>query len=494
MEQLLKPNVASVEEQVARILASPQFRDSPRLQTFLRFVVSLTLADRANEIKESTIAAEVFGRADTPDDSIVRSAARRLRTRLEEYYADNSAPSPVRIVIPKGSYVPEIYSSPAPPMPDKASIVCKADRPDRRLAWGILAAGALALACCGAAAVLWRHGSETQRRNLEAQELYLKGRYYWSKRTPEALNRAVDCFTQAVVKDPGDARAYAGLADSYNLLSEYTVMPYQEAFKRAISAAQTAIALNGSLAEAHNSLAFASFYGAWDAFTAEREFNRALVLNPNYGTAHHWYATFLMSIGREHEALAEIERAQTLDPSAKSILADKGLILMNAGEVNAAQALLEEIAASDPQFLSPHRYLAEVYLLEKRYIDYLSESRKGALLSQDINGLAIVRAGEKGFAIGGASGMAEAMLRTQETSPQTDGQYYRLAQLCALLNEHSRAVQYLRLPLAGHDIHLAVLTVDPYFASLRREPEFQEIVNRVGLARQALAVARLAPE
>ncbi len=111
--EVLKPSAAHVEEQLARIVASPQFRESPRLQTFLQFVVALTLEGKADQIKESTISSEVFGRADMPDDSIVRSAARRLRTRLEEYYRQAGIGDPVHIAIPKGSYVPEIEERPS---------------------------------------------------------------------------------------------------------------------------------------------------------------------------------------------------------------------------------------------------------------------------------------------------------------------------------------------------------------------------------------------
>ncbi|MGA8026482.1 MAG: hypothetical protein WB992_05010 [Bryobacteraceae bacterium] len=358
---VVKPSASEVEEQLARILTSPQFHESPRLQTFLRFVVSLSLEGKADQIKESTIASEVFGRTDVRDDSIVRSAAGRLRSRLEEYYQQTGASDAVRIVIPKGSYVPEIRELPplglegTPGRGSEETSGARASasglstphkslgqptRPTRKLWWAIAASAVLAIAATGA--ILWReHAGADHHANLEARELYLKGRYYWSKRTPDDLNRAVDYFTQAIVKDPRDAEAYVGLADSYNLLSEYTAMPYQEAFKRAIAAAKTAIELDGNLPEAHNSLAFASFYGDWDAVTAEREFRRALELNPNDGTAHHWYATFLMSVGREREALAEIERSQALEPSSQSIVADKGLILFYTGQVEPSRTPLE---------------------------------------------------------------------------------------------------------------------------------------------------------
>lgn len=151
--------------------------------------------------------------------------------------------------------------------------------------------------------------------NPAARDLYLKGRYYWNKRTPADLNMALDYFTQAIVSDPNYARAYVGTADCFNLLREFSVMPEEEAYPQAMAAARKAIELDGSLAEAHNSLAFGTYYWSMDAAGAEREFRQALGLDPNYALAHHWYATFLVSIGRNQEALNQIEMAQQLDSS-----------------------------------------------------------------------------------------------------------------------------------------------------------------------------------
>ena len=150
----------------------------------------------------------------------------------------------------------------------------------------------------------------------EAQDLYLKGRYYFEKRTPADLNQAVDFFTQAIVHDPGYAAPYVGLADSYNLLREYSAMLPEEAFPRALAAASKAVELDPNSAEAHNSLAFASYWGFFDAATADREFKRAIELDATLPRAHHWYATFLVAIQRNQEALVEIERARRLDPSS----------------------------------------------------------------------------------------------------------------------------------------------------------------------------------
>src|ERR1700735_2849150 len=141
-------------------------------------------------------------------------------------------------------------------------------------------------------------GARHHAPDPDAEQLYLKGIYYWQKRTPESLNQAVDYFTQAVVRDPQYAEAYVGLADCYNLLREYTVMPASEAYPRAMAAAKRAIALDDSLSGAHSSLAFVDFYWSWDVAGAQREFQRAIELDENSVLAHHWYATFLLALGR----------------------------------------------------------------------------------------------------------------------------------------------------------------------------------------------------
>ncbi|MFI5117260.1 MAG: tetratricopeptide repeat protein [Terriglobales bacterium] len=142
--------------------------------------------------------------------------------------------------------------------------------------------------------------------NPEARDFYLKGRYEWDKRTPESLNQAVDYFTQAIVHDPNYAQAYVGLADCYNLLREFSAMPPEEAYPRALAAAKKAVELDDSSADAHTSLAFATFYGNFDAAGAEREFRRALALNPSDAQAHHWYAKSLFAEGRYAEDLVQI--------------------------------------------------------------------------------------------------------------------------------------------------------------------------------------------
>src|SRR5271155_786247 len=248
----------------------------------------------------------------------------------------------------------------------------------------------------------------------EAEQLYLKGIYYWQKRTPETLNQAVDYFTQAVVRDPQYAEAYVGLADCYNLLREYSEMPPAEAYPRALAAAKRAVALDDSLSGAHSSLGFVDFYWSWDVAGAQREFVRALTLDPNSVIAHHWYGTYLLHLGRFAEALQEIETAQRLDPNSSPILADKGLVLFYAGQQEQAVELLKQLSATEPDFLSPHNYLAIIHLAQAEYPQYLAESRKAAALLHDQARLEIVAAGDKGLARGGAQGMWNAMLKVQQ--------------------------------------------------------------------------------
>jgi Tfp pilus assembly protein PilF len=316
----------------------------------------------------------------------------------------------------------------------------------------------------------------------EAQDLYLQGLYHWNKRTPQDLNQAVDNFTQAIVRDPKYAPAYAGLANCYNLLREYTVMPASEAYPRAIAAAQRAIALDDSLAEAHNSLAFADFYWSWDAAGAEREFRRAIELDPNSVLGHHWYATFLMTIGRAQEALAEIEIARKLDPQSSAILADKGLILFSAGQNGQAIALLKQIEATDPTFLSPPAYLTVIYLEIKNYRDYLEEARKTALLLHDQDRLRILAAGEKGFAAGGGPGMLRSMLPVQqELYAKGRLEAYELASTYCLLGDKQRALSLLQVSVEKREALDVALRVDQNLETLHDDPTFRKLIARVGL-------------
>jgi Tfp pilus assembly protein PilF len=314
----------------------------------------------------------------------------------------------------------------------------------------------------------------------EAQELYLKGEYHWAKRTPDDLNKAVDYFTQSIVKDPSYAQAYVGLADCYNLLREFSVMPPDEAYPRALAAAQKAVELDDTSPGAHTSLAFATYYWNWDPATAEREYKRALELDPNFVQAHHWYATFLLTSGRIPEALDQIEQARKLDPSSTTIQADKSLILIDAGRKSEALALLKQLESTDPALASTHSYLAAMYLDRKDYENFLAESKKAAQLRHNEAALAIATAAERGFAAGGVNGMREGMIPVQKEMVDRDlGSAFELATNCALLGRKEEALRYLQVAYEKREAGLLYLSRNPDFNILHDDLIYKEITERV---------------
>ena len=315
-----------------------------------------------------------------------------------------------------------------------------------------------------------------------AQDFYLKGRFYFEKRTPEDLNTAVDEFTQAIVHDPAYAQAYVGLADSYSLLREYSTMPVLEAEQRARAAAQKAVELDPNLAEAHTSLAFAEFWGSLDAVNADREFRRAIELDPNLARAHHWYATFLIEILRSQEALAEIELARQLDPSSKAILADKGMLLFDAGRADDALALLTQMEAADPNFRSAHQYLAAVYWEQANYEAALAEYRKEATLRGNDDAVKQVEAQQGALRTGGALGLFQFRLaKALQSYEHENGSPFAVAIVYGHLQRRDEAMKYLELARQHHDIGLTEVESAPELRWLHSDPEFRKLVAGIGM-------------
>ncbi len=316
----------------------------------------------------------------------------------------------------------------------------------------------------------------------EAVELYLKGSYFWNKRTPAELDRAVQYFNLAIAKDPTYAEAYMGLANCYNLLREYTTMPAEEAYPKAKAAAERAIALNDRLADAHTALAFVEFYWSRDMPRAERAFRRALELDPNSVRAHHWYGTALLHLGKFDLALAEISKAQQLDPRSRAILADKGLILYYAGHVQEAVDLLEQLAESEPDYLSPRAYLSAIYFAEKNYESYVKEELLAARLLGDSNRASVAESAGDAFKSSGPAAMLAAILKEQERVYSAGGgNAYALARTHALLGDQSRALSLLKEANAKRDQGMLGMRIDPALASLRSNADFQHLLVDVGL-------------
>jgi len=318
--------------------------------------------------------------------------------------------------------------------------------------------------------------------NPEAERLYLEGRYYWNERTAAGFNHAIDDFTQAIVADPQCAKAYAGLADSYNLIREYTSMPEDDALRRAEAAARKAVELDPNLSEAHRALAFPLFWRKRDVPAAEREFERAIALNPNDGTARLWYANALTFNGEHEKALVQINRAQELDPSSSSVRADKGRVLYDAGKKDEAIALLRQMKKNEPAFVSPHRYLAQIYFEAGQYPEYFLEAEEVARLVNRPDDEKLIAAEKAGFNRGGLNGMLQSRLEEQKKLYQKDKiPAYALAETAALLGKKVEALAYLKASHQRHESEFAFIERDGTLGNLRDEPAYRQMVAELGL-------------
>ena len=386
--------------------------------------------------------------------------------------------------------------APAAPQPAPGEFV-SAEPKRRTLFWLSASAIAVILVAAAGGFLVLRHRSHTGSASRgdhpsgapapahhvpdsEAQQFYLKGRYYWSRRTEGSLRQAIDAFTQAVVHDSDYAQAYAGLAECYDLMPEFSSMPRSEAFPRAMAAARKAVRLDDSLGEAHRALGFALFYWEWKVPAALAEYQRAIALDPRDEEAHHWYATSLLSLGRFQEARVEIDKAQQLEPASRSILCDQALIHFSVGETTPVIEKLREIEQAEPDFVSAPRYLARIAFSQRDYRTFIAQSKRLADISGDKRLLALVTAAQRGLNKSGERGMLDAMRNVQQKefdSGQASG--FELARTCARLGRKQEAVAALRRAVAAHDYDVMGISANVDFDSLRGDPAFEDLVRQI---------------
>ena len=313
-----------------------------------------------------------------------------------------------------------------------------------------------------------------------AQEAYLKGRYLWNHRTDGSLRQAVDAFTQAVARDPDYALAYAGLADSYNLMPQFTSMPKSQAFPRALAAARKAVALDDSLSEAHRALAFALFYGDWDVNAAFREYRRAIELDPKDVEAHDWYANSLQLAGRDAAAIAENEKAKELDPTSRVVLANEAFVRYWTGERTQSVAKLKELERNEPDYLTPPHYLAKIFFAERDFPAYIAELRRTASLSRDPENAALAKAAERGWSRGGERGLLEQLrdfYRHGYEMGQTSS--FNLAHMCALLGQKEDADRYLQAAFDARDYEVMTVFRGDFNDRMAGDPGFEQIKQKI---------------
>ncbi len=348
----------AVRAELTRILSSSVLALSPRRAELLKFLVEQTLDGHGDDLKESVIAAEIYGNSDydSKHQAIVRSEIRRLRLSLLEYYANRGAPSPIRIEIQKGSYRPRFV------VEERA---VPADAPSRSARWEIPAIAAIGVALL---TVLWAGiGRKQFQRTMPAEMesvLVRKGSHFLQLRTPTSLQQAQACFEQAVRENGADARAWSGLGLTHAVMvARGLVRPAMYALW-ATDAAHRALERDASLSQPHLTLATIKTYYEWDWLGAEGEYLEAIRLNPWDADSHRGYAMHLLILKRFDEALRQAKLAQRLDPVSFAV--DEGMTIVDiyAGRLDEAEAEARNLKELHPEF-DASRILGLIY--ERRW-------------------------------------------------------------------------------------------------------------------------------
>ncbi|HEX5282928.1 MAG TPA: winged helix-turn-helix domain-containing protein [Bryocella sp.] len=331
-------------------------------------------------------------------------------------------------------------------------------------------------------------GSRTPARSVvakspesyETYDLYLRGRYFWNKRTAEGFHRAVDYFQQAIAKDPRDARAYAGLADTYAMMSSWDLVSPNEFMPKARAAALKALQLDDALPEAHASLALIVENYDWDWKTAEREYRRAIELNPGYASAHQWYAECLTWEGRFDEAARESERARQLDPLSLIIAADRGAMLYYSRKYKQSIDQFHSVLEMDPHF--PRTvFVVYPYIQSRMYAPAFARVKELRAGFGDADWLLSMQA----YVEANAGRREEARLALENLQQlsrrhQVDPQLFFWPYIA--LGDKEKALDSLEQALSQHSNIITSLKVEPAFDPLRGDPRFQSLMRRAGLA------------
>ncbi len=315
--------------------------------------------------------------------------------------------------------------------------------------------------------------------NPGAYEAYLKGRYYWNKRTAEGIKKASDYFQQAINQQPNYGIAYSGLADCNSGLAWHGFASPAEALPRAKAAALKAIEIDPTSGEAHASLALVlSHQRNWAA--AENEFKRALQLSPRYANAHHWYGDYLSVVGRHEEALVEAKRAFELDPLSPMINTWLGLRFYHARQYDEAIEQGRKILEFDPSFAPAHLLLGQAYVQKGLHAQAISELQSATSLSGD----SPIYMAQVGVAYAAAGKNAEALSvidQLQKVARQSYVSSYGLAQIYAALGDKQHAMKWLQSAYDERAVWMQYLKVDPVLDSVRSQPRFQNLVRQMGL-------------
>ena len=315
--------------------------------------------------------------------------------------------------------------------------------------------------------------------NTEAYQLYLKGKFYWNKRTGESLKQAVDFYQQAIEKDPSFALAYSGLAETYVLFSSYDVASGADSMPQAKAAALRALAIDESLAEAHTALGFYLSNYEWDRVGSEKEYRRAIELKPNYATAHHWFGADLANVKRFDDSLTELRRAEELDPLSPIIGTNFGDTLLLARRFDEAIAQYKRTLTSNPNFVYAHLALGRAYGSKGMYPEAIAETRRAIELdfgssAKGYLGLWLAKSGKRD----------EALKLLDELKQEATKNYIQgdtIALIYIGLGDKAEALNWLEKHMLSHAETASSYAVSPQLEELRSEPRFKDMLNRMNL-------------
>ena len=320
-------------------------------------------------------------------------------------------------------------------------------------------------------------------KNIEAYDAYLRGRYFWNKRTSDGIKHAIEHFQQSIERDPDFALGYVGLADSYIALTFYNFVAPHEAMPKAKESAIKALELDDTLAEAHASLAHVLMNYDWNWSAAEKEFKRSIELNPDYATAHEWYAIhYLTATGRLEEAVQEMKRALELEPASLVMNTFMGAALYYAGRYDEAIDQCRRTVQMDPNFAVAHWHLGLAYE-QKQVLDAATEDFKKAI---SLSGGSPLMRAALGHAYARSQKKHEANKMLDELNELSKQQYvsaYEVATIYVALGNNEQAFQLLEEAYGEHSFHLVYLNVSPQFKPVSSDRRFQNLVQRVGLSR-----------
>jgi DNA-binding winged helix-turn-helix (wHTH) protein/tetratricopeptide (TPR) repeat protein len=473
------------------------------------FQILALLLEHPGEIVTREELKSALWRSDTfvEFDDGLNTAIKKLRVALDDpsdnpVYIETIPRRGYRLLAPVQSQSPDLHvainavvpspiplAEPSPPIPP----------PKRPTAW-LIASIALAALVSGGVTI-WVKG-QTHKRSAQvsasqprdsahsitprsvdpqAYEEYVQGRQYWRERTAEALAKAVDHFGRAIDRDPNYAAAYAALANCYVVSPMLSTVPKESAYAKARQAAERALKLDDSVAEAHLAIAEISLYSDWDFPAAEKEFKRALELDSSNAQAHQWYAEFLSLMGRHAEAIAEIQTAEQLDPLAMIIYHQAGQVFQAARQYDKALEQYRRALQILPGFGPTYSAMAIAYRRQGNYPAYLEAERQAGLY-WDAGGTSVgdLENVAKAYSDSGERGFLLAMVEFEKKHPRAT---YYTAWSYAQLGDNEQALHWLQKSFQAREIEILGVQNDPEFDSLRSDPRFQKLVRAIGLTR-----------